>query len=429
MSEGVLGDVAPTAAGIRTVAAGVVGNVLEWYDFALYGFFAPTIGRLFFPSESRVASLLATYGVFALAFAMRPLGGLIFGHIGDRIGRKKALELSVLLMAVPTTLLGLLPTYHDIGLAAPIALTAIRALQGISVGGEFIGSISFLGEHAPSNRRGLLGSWTSASATLGAVLGSLVAALVNAFLPHEWGWRLPFCSGIAVGLAGLWLRRDISETPDFVKASREGTLTRSPVLEAVRHDRGAVLRTFGLSILMSVGFYMPFVWLPTWLGHLREPPLPGALTSNAITLAVLAALLPIGGWLSDLLGRRRALCIGAIAYFAVAMPLFAVLERAAYASALAAQVGLAAAAGLYFGPCPAAFVELFPTRTRYSGVAMGYNAAQALCGGTAPLIATWLVHATGTARSAAAYLMAAAAVSLVAAVGMIDRAAKPLPGE
>ena len=186
MSEGVLEDVAPTAAGIRTVAAGVVGNVLEWYDFALYGFFAPTIGRLFFPSESRVASLLATYGVFALAFALRPLGGLIFGHIGDRMGRKKALELSVLLMAVPTTLLGLLPTYHDIGLAAPIALTAIRALQGISVGGEFIGSISFLGEHAPSNRRGLLGSWTSASATLGAVLGSLVAALGNAaFLPHE----------------------------------------------------------------------------------------------------------------------------------------------------------------------------------------------------------------------------------------------------
>ena len=193
MSEGTRDELVPTKAGrVRTVAAGVVGNVLEWYDFALYGFFAPTIGRLFFPSESRVASLLATYGVFALAFALRPVGGVIFGHIGDRIGRKKALELSVLLMAVPTTLLGLLPTYHDIGLAAPIALTLIRGLQGISVGGEFIGSISFLGEHAPASRRGLLGSWTSCSATLGTLLGSGVAALVNETLPPAWGWRVPF---------------------------------------------------------------------------------------------------------------------------------------------------------------------------------------------------------------------------------------------
>jgi MFS transporter, MHS family, proline/betaine transporter len=428
MSESVNAKVEPPA-GIRTVAAGVVGNVLEWYDFALYGFFAPTIGRSFFPSESRVASLLATYGVFALAFAMRPLGGLIFGHIGDRIGRKKALELSVLLMAVPTTLLGLLPTYHDIGVAAPILLTLIRALQGISVGGEFIGSISFLGEHASARRRGLLGSWTSCSATAGTLLGSVVAAMVNASLPHQWGWRVPFCCGIVVGLAGLWLRRDISESPDFVKAAREGVLARSPALEALRHDRGAVLQTFGLGILMSVGFYMPFVWLPTWLGHLREPPLPGALTSNAITLAALAALLPIGGWLSDRMGRRRTLCFGAIAHLVIAVPLFTILEHGAYASALAAQVGLAVAAAIYFGPCPAAFVELFPTRTRYSGVAMGYNAAQALCGGTAPLIATWLVHATGTVQSAAIYLMAAAAASLAAALGMIDRAGRPLPGD
>lgn len=429
MSEGVKAEVAPTKADrVRTVVAGVVGNVLEWYDFALYGFFAPTIGRLFFPSESRVASLLATYGVFALAFALRPLGGLVFGHIGDRIGRKKALELSVMLMAVPTTLLGLLPTYHDIGLAAPIVLTLIRGLQGISVGGEFIGSISFLGEHAPAGRRGLLGSWTSCSATLGAVLGSVVAAGVNAWLPHEWGWRVPFCSGILVGLAGLWLRRGIAESPDFVRAASEGTLVRSPVLDALRHDRGPVLRTYGLAVLMSAGFYMPFVWMPTWLGHLRQPPLPGALTSNAITLAALAAMLPVEGWLSDRIGRRRALCAGAIAFAVVVCPLFLVLERGGDSAALAAQIGLAAAA-LYMGPCPAAFVELFPTRTRYSGVAIGYNAAQALCGGTAPLIATWLIHVSGTAQAAAVYLMAAALASLVAARGMADRAGRPLPGE
>ncbi len=243
MSEAMEADVAPRAtSGMRTVAAGVIGNVLEWCDFALYGFFAPTIGRLFFPSESRVASLLATYGVFALAFALRPVGGLIFGQIGDRIVRKKARELSVLLMAAPTTLMGLLPTYHDIGLAAPIALTLIRALQGISVGGEFIGSISFLGEHVPASRRGLLGSWTSCSANLGTLLGSGVAALVAALLPHGWGWRVPFVCGILVGVAGIWLRRDIGESPDFEREASQGTLARSPVRDALRHDRGAILR-------------------------------------------------------------------------------------------------------------------------------------------------------------------------------------------
>src|SRR5918998_812271 len=180
----------------QTVVAGAIGNVLEWYDFALFGFFAPIIGTMFFPSSDRLASLLATFGVFALGFLMRPLGGLIFGHIGDRVGRKKALELSVLLMAVPTTVVGVLPGYDRIGIAAPIALTLVRMLQGMSVGGELIGSISFLGESAAGGRRGLLGSWTSCGATAGVLLGSGVAAFTSGALTHEqlttWGWRVPF---------------------------------------------------------------------------------------------------------------------------------------------------------------------------------------------------------------------------------------------
>ena len=290
----------------RMVVAGVIGNVLEWYDFALFGFFAPVISQLFFPSDNRIASLLATFGVFALGFLMRPSAAHFFGHIGDRLGRKKALELSVLMMAIPTTLVGLLPSYHQIGIAAPVILTVLRMLQGASVGGELIGSISFLGEHSPPERRGLLGSWTSSSATLGVLAGSGVAALVTRTLPPAivtaWGWRVPFWCGFLVGLTGLWLRRGIAESPRFTNAVQLGEVAQSPVAEALRRDTGAILRTFGLAILMAVGFYLPFVWLSTWLGHIHRPPLTDALTINTIALAVFSALIPLGGMLSDRFG-------------------------------------------------------------------------------------------------------------------------------
>src|SRR5262245_52493068 len=224
----------------RTVVAGAVGNVLEWYDFALFGFLAPVIAPLFFPSESRIASLLDTYGVFALGFFMRPLGGVLFGHIGDRIGRKQALLWSVLLMAVPTTLIGVLPTHAQVGLLAPLLLTLIRILQGLSVGGEFIGSMSFLGEHASPRQRGFIGSWCTFSAGLGNLLGCGVAALVTAMLPpdelHRWGWRLPFFASVVVGVVGLWLRQGIEESPSFQQSASAGETARLPVVLALQRD-------------------------------------------------------------------------------------------------------------------------------------------------------------------------------------------------
>jgi MHS family proline/betaine transporter-like MFS transporter len=411
----------------RTVVAGVIGNVLEWYDFALFGFFAPVISRLFFPSEDRLASLLATFGVFAIGFVMRPVGGAVFGHIGDRVGRKKALELSVILMAVPTTLVGVLPTYHRIGIAAPIILTLVRMLQGASVGGELIGSMSFLGEHSPAGRRGLLGSWTSCSATGGVLIGSAVAALVTRTLPHvallAWGWRVPFLCGSLVGLAGLWLRRGIAESPRF---SEETEVARSPVTEALRRDTRAILGTFGLASLMAVGFYLPFVWLSTWMAHINRPPLDDALTVNTIALAAFTALIPAGGMLSDRLGRKPVLVAGAGAFLVLTYPLFLLLSRGTFASALGAQLAFAVCGALFIGTCPAAFVEMFPTRTRYSGIAIGYNLAQAILGGTTPLIATWLIRATGNDRAPAFYLMIAAAVAGTVALTMEDRSGQPL---
>ena len=200
-----------------------------------------------------------------------------------------------------------------------------------------------------------------------------------------------------MGVAGLWIRRGVAESPRFTEASGEGGVARFPIQDALRHDLGGILGTFGLALLMAVGFYLPFVWLSTWLSHIHHPPFGDALTVNTIAMAALLVLLPVGGWLSDLLGRKRVLVAGALAYAVLSYPLFVLLERGTFASVLGAQLAFAACAALFMGACPAAFVELFPTRTRYSGIALGYNLAQALFGGTAPLVATWLIRVTGQA--------------------------------
>src|SRR5581483_12013028 len=232
---------APQTSLTRTVIAGAVGNALEWYDFGLFGYFAPIIARQFMPAENRLASLLGAFGVLATGFLMRPLGGLVFGYVGDRLGRKRALEWSVALMAGSTALLGLLPTHASIGLAAPILLTLIRMLQGLSVGGEYIGSMSFLVEHAPPGRRAFLGSWSAFSVCLGTLLGSGAAALCSGLLSPaqlaDWGWRVPFLAGLLLGGAGFWLRLGVAESPSFLTMQKAGQLARNPLTEAVRNDR------------------------------------------------------------------------------------------------------------------------------------------------------------------------------------------------
>jgi MFS transporter, MHS family, proline/betaine transporter len=416
----------------KTVVAGVIGNVLEWYDFALFGFLAPIIGPLFFPSDNKLASLLDTYGVFALGFLMRPVGGVLFGHIGDRIGRKQALLWSVLLMAVPTTTIAFLPTYSQIGLAAPILLTLIRMLQGISVGGEFIGSMSFLGEHSPPGRRGFIGSWCTFSGGLGNLMGSGAAALATTLLSpddlRDWGWRVPFLGGLGVGVVGLWLRSGIAESKTFEDARKHGDTAKVPLLVAFRENKAAMLITVGIASMLGVGFYLPWVWLPTWLADINTPRLrlSEALTVNTIAMSVMIALTPAGGWLSDVLGRKRVLVAGSVAVALLTYPLFLLLREGTATAALQAQLILAACSAMVYGPASAAFVELFPTKTRYSGIAFAYNGSQALLGGTTPLVATFLIEQTGAAIAPAFYLIAAAMSCVVAAMCMRDRTGEPL---
>jgi MHS family proline/betaine transporter-like MFS transporter len=416
----------------RTVVAGAVGNVLEWYDFGLFGYFAPVIAREFLPSHDPLASLLGTFGVFATGFLMRPVGGLVFGYIGDRLGRKPALELSVLLMAVSTALLGLLPTYAAIGLGAPVLLTLLRLFQGLSVGGEYIGSMSFLAEHAPIGRRAYFGSWSSFSVVLGSLLGCGAAALCTRLLTEQqllrWGWRLPFLAGLLIGGLGLWLRLGVQESPCFLHIDKSGELSKNPILDAFRHDGRAIGMTLGLSALLAVGFYLPFVWLPTWLSHIIRRPMSEdqALICNVVALSALLIFTPLAAIASDRLGRRCMYLGGAIGYAVLSHPLFATMRGGSLISAFTGGLAFALCISLPSGCMAATMIELFPTKTRYTGVAIGYNLAQALLGGTAPLVATALIHVTGNEIAPAWYLIAAALITGVTACLIPARHNEPL---
>jgi MHS family proline/betaine transporter-like MFS transporter len=398
----------------RTILAGTAGNVMEWYDFAVYGYFAPVIGRHFFPSDDPSASLIAAFGVFAAGFLMRPIGGLVFGHLGDRIGRKAALTASVLAMAIPTFLIGVLPDHAQMGAVAAVLLVVLRMVQGLSVGGEYTTSIVFLVEHAQPGRRGLAGSWSTVGATAGTLLGSAVGALVSTVLSeqevHAWGWRLPFLAGLAVGLAGLYVRKHIPEPPEHAKAERS---SGSPVLEAFRSHWLEILRIAGLNVLGAVGFYTAFVYAVTYMETVSHLSAADALDVNSISMVVLLGVLPLAGLLSDKVGRKTVLLASALGLLVLAWPLFWLMDHPHTGVVLAGQMTFALLFACFAGVIPVTMVEAFPARVRCSAVSIGYNACLGVVGGTTPLVATWLIDETQDNLSPAFYVMAAAAVTLV----------------
>ena len=413
----------------RILIAGMVGNVLEWYDFALFGFFAPVLARLFFPSQDPLAALLDTFGVFAAGFLMRPLGAALFGGMGDRRGRRSALMWSVLLMSIPTFLMGLLPTYERMGVWAPILLTLLRLVQGLSVGGEYTGSIAYLVESAPRSRRGAIGSWTPFSATLGTILGSGMGALCSAVLSEEslmaWGWRPPFLLGILVGGVGLYLRRGMSESPDFHHAQVSGHLADHPIRDLLTLRHSTLLLAVGLNGLNSAAFYIVFVYLTTYLSTHWQVPLATGLTINTLSLGLLTLLLPLTGALSDRVGRKPLLVASSLGLALLSYPLFRLMGHNGVAAVFAVQSMFTLLVALYFGPMPAVMVELFPVRERCSGLSLGYNLAVALFGGTAPLVASYLVYVTGDVFAPGWYLGVCAVLSLALVLGMRETAFDP----
>ena len=407
---------APPRIVTKTVLAGAIGNALEWYDFALYGYFAPVFAALFFPSEYRSVSLISAFSIFAVGFFARPLGALLFGYWGDTLGRREALARSVLLMALPTCLVGLLPTFATIGIAAPILLTCFRFLQGLSVGGEFTGSVTFLVEHAPPSQRGYTGSWAGFSAQMGALLGSGVTALVVLNVTDEallqWAWRIPFLLGSVIAVMGWYLRTRIPESPAFEQARQEKALSSSPIHDVLTYQRRSTLQVIGLVWVHGVAFYLLYVYLTTYMVMVTAVSRGAVLVMNTISMTLLAILIPIMGRLSDRVGQKPLLVTGTAGLALGSYPLFAWLAAGDLPFMLAAQTLLTVFVACYMGPFFATVVELFPTAQRYTGLSLGYNLSSALFGGTAPLIATFLIEWTGNNLAPSLYLSVCAVISL-----------------
>jgi MFS transporter, MHS family, proline/betaine transporter len=398
----------------RGVIAGVVGNMLEWYDFALFGFFAQQIGAHFFPAHDKTASLLAAFGTFAAGFFMRPVGGALFGWVGDRFGRKQALIWSVLAMAFPSFFIGLLPDTQSIGLAAPTLLLVFRLLQGLAVGGEYMASAVFLVEGSEPGRRGWMGSWGPIGATAGVLLGSAAGAIVNATMTPEavmsYGWRIPFIVGLAVGLGGLAIRRH------YVERVPHQAPAKSPLGEAFRVHWRTMLHLVSLVSAISVGFYTTFVYAATWLEQVAHVPARTALEINTVAMALSLLVLPASGLASDRVGRRPVLLVAAGALMLLAYPLMALMARGQTGGVLVGQVGLALLVAANGGLMPATMAELAPWRVRCTVLSVAYNMGMAVLGGTTPLVAAWLVSRTGVPLAPAMYLAGAAGLTFVGAL-------------
>lgn len=396
----------------RVIVAASIGNALEWYDVIVYGFFAATISKLFFPSADETVSLLLALGTFAVAYVVRPLGALVLGAYADRVGRKAALMLSIRLMMLGTLLIAIMPPFAQIGVIAPILILLARLIQGFSAGGEFGSATAFLVEHAP-DKRGFMASWQFASQGFATLLASAFGTVLTATLTEaqleSWGWRIPFLFGLLIGPVGYYIRRYVDEAGEFVEAA--GT-ERAPVQDTFRTQKGRMLVAMG-ALAVSTAISYLITYMPTFA--MKELGLP-ASTGFAATLVsgiVLTVMTPIVGHLSDRFGRVRIMVLFAALILALMYPSFAFLVAyPGFAVILVVMFVVGALKAGYFAPLPAMLAELFPVTNRATGMAVSYNIGVMTFGGTTPLVIVWLVDATGDKLAVTYYLMALAVVSL-----------------
>jgi len=409
----------------EAVGAAVVGNVLEWYDFAVYGYLATIIAKTFFPSSDEVGALLATFATFGVGFVARPVGGIVIGRIGDVRGRKAALVMTIFMMAVGTVGIGLIPSSASIGIFAPILLVICRLMQGFSAGGEWGGSTAFIVEWAPPERRGFFGSFQQASVAVGLLMGSGVAALFSTTLTsaqlEDWGWRLPFLIGAVLVPVGIYMRRNIGETPAFEEARTQTPAERGPSPFTL------AAKAFGFTILWTVAYYVMLSYMPTFTQKYAGLSRTAALWSNTIGLFFLVIAVPAMGALSDRIGRKPLLLACCLAFAVLSYPLFSVIASGvSFATIVGIQILFGLMIALFSGAGPAAIAEIFPTQSRSTWMSTGYSLATAIFGGFAPFTATWLIEKTGSPVSPTYYLIAAAVVSALVIAGLRETAHEKL---
>ncbi len=396
----------------RNILAGAIGNVLEWYDFAIYGYFAAEIGRTFFASTDPVSQMLSAFGIFAIGVLVRPLGGALLGYVGDKVGRRAALICSVAMMAIPTFLIGLLPGYAVMGAAAPIALAALRMIQGLSAGGEYTTSVVFMVEHAPPGRRGLIGAVACCSGTVGILAGSATGAVLAMAMSPEtlnaWGWRVPFLAGLVVGAVGVLLRRGLHEET-AAKAAQH-----SPLVETFRDHWRLVVHIAGLAMFHAVSYYVVFIYIVNWLKLDNSISSARALQINTISMCGVVILIPVMGWLADRVGRRPVMLTAAAVGLVAAWPLLWLMHSSSGGTILLGQLGFVVIIAAFSGTLPSLLVEVAPLEVRCTVISLGFNATLGIVGGLSPLIAGWLVQQTGNSYCPAFMIMAAAPISVVA---------------
>ncbi|GAA2621982.1 MFS transporter [Streptomyces axinellae] len=413
----------------RSVAAGAVGVFVHWFDWAAYAYLAGTVATVFFPAENSTTGLLAVFGVFAVSFGIRPIGALVFGPLGDRIGRKRTLSLVIFMMSGATMTIGLLPGYGSIGIAAPVLLVALRLIQGFAAGGEFGSAASFLAESAPRRRRGFGVSWLEVGSLLGFLAGSFVFLLLSTGLDdHQltsWGWRIPFLVSGPLGVIGFIIRNKIEDTPEYRALEANDTVSRSPARELLRTHKRQLLQAAGLMAAMHVPFYAVLTYLVTYetdhLGHTADS---AALLSTVISLLGLV-LVPLFGRLSDRVGRKPVFIGATAALLVVSTPAF-LLMRTGLAGTWAAGLLLGTILAAILGTYAVWSAEIFPTRTRQSGLSIAYNITAALFAGTVPYLMTVLISSTGSTLVPGPYLMLFAAGGLAAALSLKETAGSAL---
>jgi metabolite-proton symporter len=407
----------------KVVGASLIGTTVEWYDFFLYGSAAALVfNKLFFPTADPLNGTLLAFTTYAIGFLARPLGGVVFGHFGDRVGRKKLLVLSLLLMGGATMLMGVLPTYASVGILAPILLTLLRLVQGFALGGEWGGAVLIVSEHGDAKRRGFWASWPQAGVPCGNLLATAVLAILAAVQSDadflSWGWRIPFLlSGVLV-VIGLWIRLTVSESPIFLaaqeKRAKEPVQEKAPVLVLLRHNWREVLIAMGARFAENVSYYVItafiLVYVVTGLGLSKSVGLNAVLIASAVHLVSI----PVWGHLSDRFGRRSIYLIGAVGMGVWIFAFFALLDtKDPVLITLATTIGLVLHGAMY-GPQAAFFSELFGTRVRYSGASIGYQLASIAAGALAPLIATALLKAYGTSFPISIYVVITCVITVVA---------------